>query len=663
MKDPSVKNVPDFRCLLEAAPDLYLVLDADLNIVTASDAYLKATMTRREDVLYRPLFEVFPDNPDDPQATGTANLAASIKRAIDSHAPDAMAIQQYDIRKPDEEGGEFERRYWSVTNTPIFVDGKITYIIHRVEDVTAMVELRQHGHEQSKENEALRNKMEAEIYLRAQKIAEANRQLHNSRSFLKNIIDSVPDPIFVKDEKHRLIEGNNAMWELFGRPEHEIIGKTDYDFFPKEEADVFLEKDNEVFASGKPNINVENFTDAAGVTHIISTKKACFATPNGERILVGVIRDISELTRIQAKLKESDEARLKSIMDHSGRMVYIKDQKGAYVQVNRNLLELINKQEHEVIGKTDFDLFPANFAEEFRKNDLLVLSHGTAIEFEEVAPNGDEVHVYTSVKFPLYDANGVIYAVCGISTDITERKQAEIQLQQTMEELTESNIELERFAYICSHDLQEPLRMISNYTQRLVKHIDKQLDDRGKRYVQYILDGAANARDLIDDVLTYARIGTESEKEETVDCNHTLAIVLKHLVLASKEAGAKITYDPLPTVYAHKTRVAQLVQNLISNAIKFAHPERAPEIHISATLKNGAWEFAVRDNGIGIPKEYHEKIFIIFQRLNKRHDYPGTGIGLALCKKIVDSYDGKMWLESIPDQGSTFYFTLPDKRK
>jgi len=252
-----------------------------------------------------------------------------------------------------------------------------------------------------------------------------SQKLENSRSFLKNIINSVADPIFVKDRKHRWIEGNTALWNLFGKSEAELLGKSDYDFFSKEEADVFWQKDEEVFNTGKPNINVENFTDASGVTHIISTKKTCFTTEDGEQILVGIIHDITELSHMQEKLRESDEARLKSIMDHTGRPVYIKDLQGRYLGVNKDMLALLGCSEKDIIGKTCYDFFPKDYTDVLIRHDHEVIEKALAIEFEEMVPLPDGMHTYSSMKFPLYDTNGSIYAVCGISTDITERKLTE----------------------------------------------------------------------------------------------------------------------------------------------------------------------------------------------------------------------------------------------
>jgi light-regulated signal transduction histidine kinase (bacteriophytochrome) len=249
-------------------------------------------------------------------------------------------------------------------------------------------------------------------------------------------------------------------------------------------------------------------------------------------------------------------------------------------------------------------------------------------------------------------------AVLGVIQDITERKRAEEKLKLTLADLERSNKELEQFAYVASHDLQEPLRMVSSYTQLLARRYQGQLDAKANEFIAYAVDGANRMQGLINDLLAYSRVGTRVKGIEPTDCTAVLEQALANLKAAMEKSGAVVTHDPLPTVMADNLQLVQLLQNLIGNAIKF-HVEEPPRIHVSAEQKGNEWVFSVRDNGIGIDLQYAERIFVIFQRLHTREEYPGTGIGLAICKKIVERRGGRIWVESQAGIGSTFYFTIP----
>lgn len=244
--------------------------------------------------------------------------------------------------------------------------------------------------------------------------------------------------------------------------------------------------------------------------------------------------------------------------------------------------------------------------------------------------------------------------------DISDRKEARKELDRRATELTRSNNELERFAYVASHDLQEPLRIVASYTQLLSRRYNDRLDADGKEFMHYIVDGAVRMQQLINDLLSYSRVGTRGGEFKETDCEATLNAAVENLKMAIDETGATITHDPLPSILADGSQIGQLFQNLIGNAIKF-HGAAPPRIHLSAQERPNEWLFSVRDNGIGLDPEYKERIFILFQRLHGRGEYPGTGIGLAICKKIVERHGGIIWVESTQNHGATFYFTLEKK--
>ncbi|MCJ7782599.1 MAG: ATP-binding protein, partial [Desulfobacterales bacterium] len=242
--------------------------------------------------------------------------------------------------------------------------------------------------------------------------------------------------------------------------------------------------------------------------------------------------------------------------------------------------------------------------------------------------------------------------------DITERKGVEKALKEKTEELARSNKDLEQFAYVASHDLQEPLRMVTSYVQLLARRYEGKLDSDADEFIGFAADGAVRMRKLINDLLVYSRVGTQGKELSPIDSEAVLAQSVNDLKVAVEENEALVTHDPLPTVMADRSQLGQLFQNLIGNAIKFRGSE-PPRVHISASRNGNGWTFSVRDNGIGIAAEYSERIFTIFQRLHGRQEYAGTGIGLAICKKIVERHGGRIWVESEAEKGATFYFILP----
>lgn len=233
--------------------------------------------------------------------------------------------------------------------------------------------------------------------------------------------------------------------------------------------------------------------------------------------------------------------------------------------------------------------------------------------------------------------------------------------KQTLAELARSNQDLEQFAYVASHDLQEPLRMVATYTQLLAERYRGQLDDNADKYIHYAVDGALRMQALVEDLLAFSRIGRQGTDLQSTDCNAVLETAVKNLHAAIHESGAQVTHDPLPTVLADGSQLLQVFQNLVGNALKFRGSD-PPAIHLSASKKRSEWIFSVADNGIGVAPEYAEVIFVIFKRLHTRAEYPGSGIGLSICKKIIERQGGRIWVESQPGQGATFQFTLPATR-
>ncbi len=245
--------------------------------------------------------------------------------------------------------------------------------------------------------------------------------------------------------------------------------------------------------------------------------------------------------------------------------------------------------------------------------------------------------------------------------EVAERAAAEQALREKTEALGRSNAELEQFAYVASHDLQEPLRMVSSYVQLFEKRYAGQVDAQAQKYIDYAVEGAKRMQALIGGLLEFSRVGRVDEPAAPIDSGAALDQALQNLRSAIEEAHAVVTRGPLPTLSMNADRLAQVFQNLVGNAVKFRCSDEAPAIHVSCLPRDGDWLFAVRDNGIGIDPQYQERIFVIFRRLHTRAEYPGTGIGLSICKKIIERHGGRIWVESGTGAGSSFLFTLPRK--
>jgi PAS domain S-box-containing protein len=363
-------------------------------------------------------------------------------------------------------------------------------------------------------------------------------------------------------------------------------------------------------------------------------------------------------------LEAVSEARV--IVDWTGRIVF----------VNRPAETWFGYRREELIGQKVEVLVPE------RHRDAHAADRAAFISQRRARPMGAGLELYARRKdetefpveitlWPLERAGGLF--ILTAIRDITERKKlqeelaserrqlvgARQELEKTVAELKRSNAELEQFAYVASHDLQEPLRMVASYTQLLAKRYKGKLDVDADEFIGYAVDGANRMQSLINDLLAYSRVTTQGHGFERVDCNAVLKDVLSDLRLAVEESGAVVTHDVQLTVMADRGQLGQVFQNLIGNAIKFRGAE-PPWIHISVERKDAEWRFAVRDNGIGIDPQYADRIFVVFQRLHSREEYPGTGIGLAICKKIIERHGGRIWVESQLGKGTTFYFTLPN---
>ena len=467
---------------------------------------------------------------------------------------------------------------------------------------------------------------------------------------------------------------NPAFEQILGHSQEELLSQPFINFVHPDDIEATLAEMDKL-TNGMPTVSFENRYRCRDSEYKWLAWNA-FPVPE-EEVIYAVARDITERRQVESALRESQE-RLQAILDNASNVIYLKDIQGRYLLINHQFEKLFHLTREQIIGQMDSQIFAAEIAEVLRHNDRQILALGKSLEFEETVPQDDGLHTYISIKFPLWDSEGKAYGVCGISTDITERKQTEAALKQAQEvlnktnaelekrveqrtaELSRSNQELEQFAYIVSHDLQEPLRKMKSFSQLLARECQDLSAEKEKipKYLNYITDAADRQQKMIQALLNYSRLGRNDSSRVTVDLNTVVEKVLEDLSIPIAESQATVTLVSLPSVQASPSQMAQLFLNLIGNGIKF-RGEAPPQIQITAKFQPKEWLISIKDNGIGINPKYAERIFQIFQRLHSRSQYPGTGIGLAICRKIIENHGGNIWFVSELDRGSTFYFTLP----
>jgi PAS domain S-box-containing protein len=364
--------------------------------------------------------------------------------------------------------------------------------------------------------------------------------------------------------------------------------------------------------------------------------------------------------KIERKLEKS-EALFRTLTEISKVGIFMVELDGKYSFINDRGCEIIGLDAKEILKLgTERTIHPDDSERVIEElNQALKHMKHFKCEYRYHHLNGSDVWVIAIAK-PNIDASGRFVNYVGTLVDINEHQKAEEKVIKTLDELNRSNKELEHFAYVVSHDLQEPLRSISNFLQLLSRRYKGKIDPKSAEYIDIAVHGANRMQTMINDLLTYSRITTHGKKFSYTDCQAVLDDTLRDLNATIEENDAIVTNDPLPTVFADNSQMKHLFQNLIVNGIKF-HGEKQPKIHISVVEEDKDWLFIVQDNGIGIDSKYAESIFDVFKRLHTRKEYSGTGIGLSICRKIVNRHGGEIWIESNLGKGSKFYFTIPKR--
>jgi len=497
----------------------------------------------------------------------------------------------------------------------------------------------------------------------------AEEHLRQSEELLRLTVSSVKDyAIFMLDPLGRIATWNEGAEMLKGYRPNEILGRHFSCFYPAED-----------IKSGKPEFELK---EAALTGHIEDTgfrlrkdgsrylaDVVITALHDGEGRLRGfgkIIHDITDRKEAENNLAQmTRELTLKnqllgSVVEGTTDPIYVRDLENRFLLANSACAGLFGRSVIQVLGTSMRELLPNDSYYAVAQSDREVVLAGDTRTVEEVAEIDGIVRIFLTTKGPYRDADQKTIGTMGVARDITERKRSEERLVKTARELKRSNDELQQFAYVASHDLQEPLRMVASFTELLAKRYKGRLDSDADEFIDFAVDGCNRMQGLIRDLLAYSRAGASGKALHRCPSEDALNNALVNLRAAIEESGAVVTHDPLPAIWTDDKQLTQVFQNLIGNAVKYRSAE-VPCVHISATKnQSGEWIFSVRDNGLGIDPRYFERIFILFQRLHGQTEFEGTGIGLAICRKIVERLGGRIWVESEAGKGSTFHFALPE---
>ncbi|WP_051935905.1 PAS domain S-box protein [Salegentibacter sp. Hel_I_6] len=489
----------------------------------------------------------------------------------------------------------------------------------------------------------------------------------NSKLAFQSLFDHNPYPVYSFDLKGNFTSINRSALKLGEGSREEALRTNFLSLIPSYDqarvGDYFMKA-----VSGQVQHYQTKFISLQGNQRTVQVTNFPIYINNEIVGVYGIAKDITKQVNIEQKLRE-ERNMFRAIIDYIPDHIFVVNEMHETILTNfsfyKNYLGVKNEQES--LGLIASDYFPKQEAQKIMKDNTRVMEKGVpVINRGDIVQNFDGRKDYTLLTKVPFKFGDNKKGLVGISRNITEIREKEEaleklnkELKKHAEELALSNKELEQFAYIASHDLQEPLRMVTSFIFQLKKKYESQLDEKAQQYIYFAHDGATRMRQIILDLLEYSRVGRAEYKLSLVNLTNLISDVLLLQKKCIEEKKAEIKVNTLPNLEAEEPLLRQLFSNLIGNALKYDSKERNPKIEISAIEKEEYWEFEISDNGIGIEEEFKDKIFEIFQRLHQRSEYEGTGIGLAICKKILDNFGGEIWVQSKYGVGSSFYFTIP----
>ncbi|WP_231920737.1 ATP-binding protein [Magnetospirillum sp. XM-1] len=506
------------------------------------------------------------------------------------------------------------------------------------------------GQEVSRQAEALETQIARQL--------EAQAELRRSEADLRAILDNMPDIFYRTDNEGRLLMISRSVETLLGYPVDEVLGH-DAAFYhgaPDSRTNLIAALE----AGGGSVLDYElRMRHKDGRVVWASTSSRFYYDADGRRAgTEGVVRLIEERKRIEIYIREN-QALIQAMLDASSDAIMLFRPDGTLLAVNEVMAERFgHRSAAELTGSCLWDMFPPEVAKAREITVGRVVETGEAIHYLD---RRGELYLDNSI-YPVPGPDGVPDKVAVYSRDITAQTLAEAKVKTYLAELERSNAELEQFAYVASHDLREPLRMISSYLSLLERRFGSRLEGDGLEFLAFARDGAKRMDKLVLDLLEFSRIERKGAPIVAMEIDPALRQALRHLELTIAESGTEVTIPhdgDAPWVMGDPDQIIRLFQNLVGNAVKYRALDRAPRISVTWRREGAEWEFTVADNGIGIESQYFERIFRIFQRLHTAERYEGTGIGLAICKKIVERHGGRIWVDSVPGEGTSFRFTLP----